>query len=323
MTEQAKNTGVLLTGGSGFVGRALAARLLNTGYRLATVSRSSKGVSESQHFQISQLDGGTDWTDILLTARPDVVIHTAARVHQMNDQSDDPLQAFRQVNTQGTVKLARQAAASGVKRFIFISTIKVNGETTDNRAPFSHLDPHSPQDPYAISKSEAELQLQQLAQDSGMEVVIIRPPLVYGPGVKANFAAMLGLARKNLPLPLGAVHNSRSLVALDNLVDLITTCANHPKAANQVFLSSDDCDVSTAELLRMMTRAAGKRPLLLPVPVSWLRLIAKLAGKQAVVDRLCGNLQLDISHTKQVLGWQPVVTLEQGIARCLLKEEVC
>lgn len=323
MIEQGNTVKVLLTGSSGFVGKSLVPKVLGAGFGLATVSRGSDGLAKTEHYQIAQLNGDTDWTAILATAKPDVVIHAAARVHQMNDLSEDPLQAFRQVNTDGTMQLARQAAATGVKRFIFVSTIKVNGENTDNRAPFSHLDTPAPQDPYAISKSEAELQLRQLARDTAMEVVIIRPPLVYGPGVKANFAAMLRLAGKNLPLPLGAVHNRRSMVALDNLVDLIVTCIHHPKAANQVFLSSDDRDISTSELLRLMTRAAGKTPFLVPVPVSWLRLLAKLAGKQAIIDRLCGNLQLDISHTKQVLGWQPVVTVEQGIARCLLKEEVC
>ena len=302
---------LLITGASGFVGKALVAKLDNR--QLVLLGRAAPQQTDKAYFQLD-LAANTDYSSALTAV--EVVIHCAARVHMMHDNAAEPLAAFRQVNTQGTLNLARQAAAAGVKRFIFLSSVKVNGEATAEGMAFSNHDTAAPQDAYGISKAEAEAGLKQIAAETAMEVVIIRPPLVYGPGVKANFAAMLKLAQKNLPLPLGAIHNKRSLVALDNLVDLIVTCIDHPKAANQTFLVSDDQDVSTTELLKLMTRAAGKAPWLMPVPISWLKLAGKLTGKQAVVDRLCGNLQVDISHTKQILGWTPPLTLEQGIARC-------
>jgi nucleoside-diphosphate-sugar epimerase len=198
--------------------------------------------------------------------------------------------------------------------------VKVHGESTINGHPYQRTEDLKPQDPYGVSKAEAEKHLIKLAEETGMEVVIIRPPLVYGPGVKANFAAMMNLAKKNLPLPLGAIDNKRSLVALDNLVDLIVTCIEHPKAANEIFLVSDDHDVSTTELLKMMTRASGKRPVLIPVPVSLIKLAGKLLGKRAIIDRLCGNLQVDITPTKETLGWKPPISVEEGIRRCFEKE---
>jgi len=225
-----------------------------------------------------------------------------------------PLAEFIQLNTDATINIAKAAAHSGVRRFIFLSSIGVNGIC--NTKPFSINDTPMPVEDYAVSKRNAEIGLKQIAADTGMEVVIIRPPLVYGANAPGNFGKLVKLAEKNLPLPLGAIHNKRSLVALDNLVDLMVTCIDHPKAANQTFLVSDDQDVSTTELLQMMTRAAGKKPLLLPVPVSWLKLAGKFIGKQAVIDRLCGNLQVDISHTKETLAWKPPVSVEEGIARC-------
>lgn len=305
---------LLLTGGSGLVGGALLQRL--SGMNITAVGR-TKPDNAGARFVGTDINSSSDYSAAL--AGIEVVIHSAARVHMMDEQSADPLAAFREVNTFGTLNLARQAAASGVKRFIFISSIKVNGEATAEREAFRFDDTAKPEDAYGISKAEAETGLKQIAAQTGMEVVIIRPPLVYGPGVKANFAAMLKLARKNLPLPLGAIHNKRSLVALDNLVDLIVTCIDHPKAANQTFLVSDDQDVSTTELLHLMTRAAGKTPRLVPVPVSWLKLTAKVTGKQAVIDRLCGNLQVDIKHTKDMLGWKPCISVEHAVLKCYQK----
>ncbi|HEY0924882.1 SDR family oxidoreductase [Rheinheimera pacifica] len=302
---------ILVTGHTGFVGKALVAALSAKEVRL--VGR-SKLEQQSSVFFKKALDTNEQFSDCLVGVA--VVVHAAARVHVMDDTATDPLEAYRAVNVFGTLNLAKQAAAAGVKRFIFISSIKVNGEGTSLGKPYTPFDQVNASDPYGISKAEAEQALQKLASETGMELVIIRPPLVYGLGVKANFAAMLKVAQKNLPLPLGAINNKRSIVALDNLVDLIITCIDHPKAGNQTFLVSDDQDVSTTELLQMMTRAAGKTPWLMPVPVSWLKLAAKLAGKQAVIDRLCGNLQVDISHTKDTLGWRPPVTVEEGIARC-------
>ncbi|MEH8021227.1 SDR family oxidoreductase [Rheinheimera metallidurans] len=315
---------VVITGANGFVGTALLREAQRLGYCTTAVTRSPLAFGFAAHnILLSQLDANTDWCSLLVEAKPDVVIHTAARVHQMNDSAEDPMQAFRAVNTAGTLNLARQAAALGVKRFIFISSVKVNGEQTLTDNIFNASHQPNPIDPYGISKAEAEAGLRSIAEQTNMEVVIIRPPLVYGQGVKGNFSSMMHLAEKNYPLPLGAIHNKRSLVALDNLLDLIITCINHPKAANQTFLVSDDQDISTTELLQMMTLAAGKNPWLIPVPMSWLQLAGKLTGKQAVIDRLCGNLQVDISHTKETLGWMPPITVEEGIKRCFIEEKLC
>lgn len=235
----------------------------------------------------------------------------------MNDTAADPLAAFRQVNVEGTLNLARQAAAAGVKRFVFISSVKVHGEYTLPGQAFTEADAPNPQDAYGISKHEAEQGLRQLAANSGMEVVIIRPPLVYGPGVKANFASLMRAAQRGWPLPLGAVDNRRSLVALDNLVDFIVTCVNHPQAANQTFLVSDGHDLSTAELVRGMARAAGVSARLVPVPVWALQAAAVLVNKRESVQRLCSSLQVDISKARTLLGWMPPISVDEGLRRAL------
>ena len=306
---------ILLTGASGFVGSALLAKLgvINT----RVLGRSRPSLNKVDFFY-SEILPDSDFSDALKNI--DVVIHSAARAHIMKDESCDPYTEYRNVNTLGTLSLARQAASAGVKRLIFISSIKVNGESTSIGQPFFYDDEPSPEDPYGQSKAEAERGLLELAQETGMEVVIIRPPLVYGPGVKANFATMINFAIKNLPLPLGAIKNKRSLVSIENLVDLIVTCIDHPKAAGNIFLVSDDLDVSTTELLKELTRAAGKKPHLIPIPMALVRGLAILLGKRAVADRLCGNLQLDITHTKNTLDWSPPVTFQEGITRCFLKD---
>lgn len=309
---------ILITGHTGFVGQALVKALVENTLRL--VGRRHLAGQPGQFFQ-KELTTTEDYSDCL--AGVSVVIHAAARVHVMDDTAADPLAAYREVNVAGTLNLARQAAASGVKRFIFISTIKVNGEATLPDQPFTAHDLSKATDPYGISKAETEAALKRLCSDTGMEFVIIRPPLVYGPGVKANFAAMLRLAKRNLPLPLGAIRNQRSMVALSNLVDLIKVCIDHPKAANQTFLVSDDRDLSTTELLQLMVRAYGKTPRLIPVPMSWFNIIGKLTGKQAVIARLCGNLQVDINDTKTTLNWRPPVSVEDGIKSCISKEDLC
>ena len=306
---------VLLTGATGFVGGAILGKLPPGNVRILGRTEPKNACND---FVFADIKSGVDYLSALQGV--DAIIHSAARAHIMNDTALDPLEAFREVNTFGTLNLARQAAQSGVKRFIFISSIKVNGESTSLNQPYHYKDQALPEDPYGQSKAEAEVGLRKIAQETGMEVVIIRPPLVYGPGVKANFAAMMKLASKNLPLPLGAIRNKRSLVALDNLVDLIVTCIDHPKAANETFLVSDDQDVSTTELLNKMTVAAGKKPWLIPVPMKLIQLAATMLGKKAVADRLCGSLQVDISHTKEVLNWTPAITLEQGLARCFHKK---
>jgi nucleoside-diphosphate-sugar epimerase len=235
----------------------------------------------------------------------------------MHDTAADPVTAFRAVNVDGTVNLARQAAAAGVKRFVFISSVKANGESTQPGRAFTETDAPNPQDAYGQSKHEAEQGLRQLSADTGMEVVIIRPPLVYGPGVKANFAALMRVVQRGWPLPLGAVHNQRSLVALDNLVDFIITCITHPQAANQTFLVSDGQDLSTTELVRGMAQAAGVPARLLPVPVWALQAGASLLGKGDAVQRLCGNLQIDTSKARRLLDWVPPVSVEEGLRRAM------
>lgn len=307
---------VLVTGASGFVGHAIWQHLnaMNDVQALGSVRRTVAFTpAGAAVVAVSELSAHTDWTLVLTGV--DVVVHAAARVHVMDDITADPLAEYRSVNVQGTLHLARQAAVVGVKRFVFVSSIKVNGEATLPGQPFTADDVPAPLDAYGISKMEAEQGLRQIATQTGMEVVIIRPPLVYGPGAKANFAALMHAVKKGWLLPLGAVHNQRSLVALDNLVDFIVTCITHPQAANQTFLVSDGQDLSITELVRGMAKAAGVLARLLPVPVWTLQAVAALLGKGDAVQRLCGNLQVDISKAQQLLGWVPPVTVEEGLRR--------
>jgi nucleoside-diphosphate-sugar epimerase len=309
---------ILLTGATGFLGGRLATALHSkTDTNLTAVARRRVELPVARTVEVRSLDAHTDWSAI--SAGQQVVIHAAARAHIMKDEVADPLAEYRRVNVDGTLNLARQAAAAGVRRFIFISSIKVNGELTPPGKAFTEEDPAAPEDAYGISKWEAEQGLWQIQRETGMELVIIRPPLVFGPGVKGNFASMIRLVEKGLPLPLGAIDNQRSLVALDNLVDLITTCIDHPAAANQVFLAGDGEDLSTTELLRGVARAMGKPARLIPVPPSLLMLGATLLGKQAVAQRLLGSLQVDISKARRLLGWQPPVSVEEGLRRCFDK----
>ncbi len=305
---------VLITGANGFVGRALCAKAHADGLFIKGAVRSVQTLSDDiESVATGEIDGNTDWRNALQDIN--VIVHLAARVHIMEDRASDPLQAFRKINVDGTLNLAKQAALAGVQRFVFISSIKVNGESTESGQAFHADDIPMPVDAYGISKREAEDALRQLASETGMEVVIIRPPLVYGVGVKANFYSMMRWLDKGIPLPLGAIHNQRSLVALDNLVDLIMTCIQHPAAANQTFLVSDGEDLSTSELLRRMATALGKPARLLPVPVWLLHKVASLLGKQAVAQRLCGSLQLDITKTQQVLNWTPPVSVTEALQK--------
>ena len=316
---------ILVSGATGFVGSALVARLARDGCEVrACVRRDGVSMPNGVHcVQVGGLTADVDWSHAL--ARVEVMVHAAARVHVMDDTAVDPLAEFRRINVQGTLNLARQAAAACVRRFIFISSIKVNGEATKLGSPFSMDDISAPLDPYGVSKMEAEQGLREIAAQTGMEVVIIRPPLVYGPGVKANFQAMMRWLDRGVPLPLGAIHNRRSLVAIDNLVDLIVTCIDHPAAANQTFLVSDGEDLSTTQLLQRMALALGKRARLIPVPPVLLKLGAALVGKPAIAQRLCGSLQVDISKTRQLLGWNPPVSVDEGLKRAAegyLREEI-
>lgn len=310
---------ILLTGATGFVGGAILNRLHNE--KKHPVVAVIRGESRLQvqgvpTVRIGTFDGDTQWKENL--ASSDVVIHSAARVHVMNDAEADPLAAFRKVNVEGTLNFARQAAASGVRRFIFISSIKVNGEGTTPGAAYTADDAPAPVDPYGISKMEAEQGLRKLAAETAMEVVIIRPVLVYGPGVKANFLNMMRWLDKGIPLPFGAIYNSRSLVALDNLVDLVLTCINHPAAANQTFLVSDGDDLSTTALLSKMAKALHKPARLIPVPSWILQGGATLLGKKGLSQRLCGSLLVDITKTRTLLGWTPPVSVDEALAATAL-----
>ena len=306
---------ILLTGATGFVGNALCTALADSHAMRAVVrGPASTGLPKAIDFIAGELSCNADWSRALLGVG--VVLHCAARVHVMDDQSEDPLVEFRRVNVDGTMRLARQATQAGVKRFIFLSSIKVNGEQTTPGGPFFADQVPNPDDPYGISKMEAEEGLRSLARESGMEVVIIRPPLVYGPGVKANFLAMMRWLKLGVPLPFGAVTgNRRSLVALDNLVDLIVTCLDHPAAANQTFLVSDGKSLSTAALLRRMGEALGRPVRLIPVPVSLLQMGAALLGRQDMAQRLCGSLEVDIGKTRELLDWTPPISVDEGLRR--------
>ena len=305
---------VLITGANGFVGRALCVEAAAFGFAVGAVTRSTCDLpSGSENFVVGNMDDRTDWRDALVGSK--AVIHLAARVHVMADAAENPLNEFRRINVLGTLNLARQAAAAGVRRFVFISSVKVNGEATTVGFPFLADDIPAPLDPYGISKMGAEQGLRKIAAETGMEVVIIRPPLVYGPGVKANFQTIMRWLARGVPLPLGAIHNRRSMVALDNLVDLIVTCIDHPAAANQTFLVSDGEDLSTTQLLQRLGLALGKPARLIPVPAMLLKAGAALVGKPAIAQRLCGSLQVDISKTQQLLGWTPPLSVDEGLKR--------
>lgn len=309
---------VLVTGASGFVGRYLCDDLRYHGYQVTGVVRrktgSKSGCSSPDIILGPELDADSDWSSLL--KGQDLIVHTAARVHVMHDTAQDPYQAFRAVNVDGTLALARQAAAASVKRFVFISSIKVNGEETQLGQPFTEEVSSPPTDPYGLSKYEAELALLELAKLTGMEVVIIRPPLVYGEGVKGNFASIMSLLAKGYPLPFGAIHNRRSLLSLDNLIDFITVCISHPAAANQVFLVSDGVDLSTTELLVKLSSAMGKQTKLLPIPEMIMRLGLCVIGKTAISQRLFSSLQVDITKAKRLLNWVPIMSIEDGLKQC-------
>ena len=310
---------ILVTGATGFVGGALVGQLCADsafdGVVAAVRQRVASWPEGVKQVLVGDLLSTTNWSAALQGV--DALVHCAARVHVMQDDAIDPLEAYRLVNVEGTLNLARQAAAAGVRRFVFVSSIKVNGEATFSDQPFTADDVPTPLDPYGVSKLEAEQGLRKLEAQTGMDVVIVRPPLVYGPGVKANFASMMLWVERGVPLPLGAIHNARSMVALDNLVDLLVTCLKHPAAAGQTFLVSDGEDVSTTELLRRTAQAMGMKALLLPVPAFLLEMGAAMLGKRAVAQRLCGSLQVDIEKTRRLLGWNPPLTLDQGLKKAV------
>lgn len=302
----------LITGANGFVGQSLCAKLLRQGQSVrAAVRSASPSIDTIEVVAVGTIDGETDWTDALYGV--DVVIHLAARVHVMKDVSVDPLAEFRKINVAGTEQLARCAAKSGAKRFVYVSSIKVNGEQTSATQPFTELDEANPQDPYGISKWQAEQALQRIAQETGLEVVIVRPPLVYGHSVKGNFIRLLALVDKGIPLPLASVRNLRSLVYVENLVDALIVCASHPAAAGQTYLVSDGEDISIPDLLRQLGAVIGHPACLFPFPSALLKLAGCLTGKGEQVERLLGSLRVDSSKICRELNWTPPYTLEQGL----------
>ena len=310
---------VLVTGANGFIGSALCPTLSARGYFVSGVVRKMPDPSPSKdiaYIPMGDADEGTDWKTVLSGVSS--VVHLAARVHLMNDTAKNPLEEYRRTNVALTMNLARQAESAGVKRFIFVSSVKVNGESTPFGQPFSADDLPRPIDPYGISKLEAEHELMNLAARGNMEVVILRPVLVYGPGVKANFDTMMRWIVRGIPLPFGALDNRRSLLSIDNLVDAIATCLYHPAAKNQVFLVSDGEDLSVTALLQRTANAMCRRPILLPIPTYMIRFAGRLFGKEAVVQRLCDTLQVDISKTKTLLGWSPPVSVDSGLRRAAL-----
>jgi UDP-glucose 4-epimerase len=306
---------VLITGANGFIGSAIVLKLASIVSNVVRAAVRKPSIKFPKSVQIADnldLSDCTDWGRAL--EKIDVVIHCAARVHVMNDTSKDPINEFRKINTDGTLNLARQAALAGVKRFIFISTLGVNGAETSN-IPYKADDIPHPHSPYAQSKLEAELGLREISESTNMSIVIIRPPLVYGPNAPGNFGSLLRWVNRRIPLPLGAIKNKRSFIFLDNLVDMIICCIEHPNAVNQVFLVSDDEDLSTTELLKKMGSALNKSTLLLPIPMYFLNTAARIVGKSKVTQQLLGSLQVDIEKTKTLLNWKPPYSVDVALKK--------
>ena len=311
---------ILITGANGFVGLPLSQYLITAGHQVIGAVRFQDSVGiVNPHIQlkaIGDIDEITDWQECL--SGVECVIHLANRVHVMDEQSSDPLALYRKVNAEGTLHLARQAGAAGVKRFIFVSSIKVNGESTLPGQALTPKDQHIPVDPYGLSKYEAELGLKLIAEKTGLEVVVIRPPLIYGPGVKANFLKMMQWVEKGIPLPLGAIQNQRSMLGLDNLINFIELCLTHPDAAGQTFLVSDDHDVSTTELLKEIAAAMHRPSRLISAPQSFIEKLLLLLGQRHISERLCGSLQIDISLAKTRLSWKPPHTFRDQLSKTAL-----
>lgn len=302
---------ILVTGASGFVGRALLARLLDSGHPVRAALRlSTPDCAAAEQAVVGNIGPDTDWPQALIDV--DCVVHLAARTHVLDDDSADPLTAYRDINVLGSIRLAQQAIAAGVRRLVFLSSVKVNGESTTTH-PFAETDTPAPLDAYGITKLEAENALRRMGAESGMEVVILRPPLVYGPGVKGNLLRLLDLISRGMPLPLASVRNQRSLIYVDNLADAIVSCVVKPEAAGATYLVSDGEDISTPGLIGKLAAAMGKSPRLLPCPPALLRLGARMLGKPAVALRLTGSLTVDSSRIRRELGWQPRYSLDQGL----------
>lgn len=302
---------VLVTGANGFVGRPLCRSLAAAGYSVRGTTRASAHTVDADEFYaVGDIGPNTNWTGALRDV--DIVVHLAAQVHVMEESSEGLLAKFRSVNVAGTERLARAAATAGVRRIVYVSSVKVNGESTKGK-PFKEADPPEPRGPYAISKWEAEQRLCQISKETGIEVVILRPPLVYGPEVKANFLSLMKLVDRGLPLPLGSVDNRRSLLYVGNLTGAITACIAHPEAAGKTFLLSDGEDVSTSCLIRRLAWSLGKRARLVPFPPALMRAMGHISGRSAAVERILGSLEVDSSKIRCTLGWQAPYTLEEGL----------
>lgn len=301
---------ILVTGANGFVGQALCAEALARGFKARGATRyATSSFAEIEYLRVGDIDSGTDWQKALIGV--DTLIHLAARVHVMEERAADPLAEFRKVNIDGTRNLAESAARAGVKRLVYVSSVKVSGE--DTARPYSELDVPNPQDAYGVSKWEAEQALHKVSAETGLEVVIVRPPLVYGAYVKGNFAQMIKVLENGVPLPFASVKNLRSLIYVENLVDALILCATHPDAAGETYLVSDGEPVSTPDLIRNLAKALSKRCLVFPFPIFIMRFLAKLLGKSAAVDRLTQSLQIDSSKIRRELGWKPPYTMEQAL----------
>ncbi|MGE5241347.1 MAG: UDP-glucose 4-epimerase family protein [Bacteroidota bacterium] len=322
---------ILVTGANGFIGQALCRALIKAGHNIRCAARSgapnrnignsyvqagTSGLSVAQTgealetVRIGDIGPDTDWAAALTGI--EAVVHLAARVHVLKESARNPLAEFRLVNVAGTERLARMAVTAGVRRLVYVSSIKVNGEHT-HEIPFTEADTPAPQDAYGLSKWEAEQALLKIAEQTGLEVVILRPPLVYGPGVGGNFLRMMNLVNRGLPLPLGTIRNSRSLVYLGNLVDALIACVGHPHAPGNIFLIGDGEDVSTPELIRRLAQAMGRRPHLVSFPPALLRLAGLLTGKSAEIERLLGSLRVDSSRIRRELEWTPTFSMVQGL----------
>lgn len=303
---------ILVTGANGFVGRSVCAHAVRDGWSVRGAVREPRNLPDGvEPVVVEKIDGATDWAHAL--GEVDVVVHLAARVHVMREKAEDPLSEYRKVNLAGTECLARAAAAKGVKRLVYVSSIKVNGERTWNGNRFSETDVAAPIDAYGTSKWEAEQVLHRVAKETGLEVVIVRPPLVYGAGVKANFEQMLKVLTKGTPLPLALTSNLLSLMYVGNLADVLIVCATHPAAAGQTYLVSDGQDISTADLLRKLGSALGHPARLFSCPLVMLELAGRLTGKSAQVERLLGSLQIDSEKVRRELDWMPPYSLQQGL----------
>ena len=305
---------ICVTGASGFVGAALCRELHERGFFVRGIVRSllaAAPISDIEYIAVGNLSAVTDWSSALVGS--DCVIHCAARAHVMRESEVDALAAYRSVNVDGSRHLAEQAAAAGVRRLVYLSSIGVNGIHTNSREPFVVSDAPKPAEDYAISKWEAEQALWAVAANTSLELVVVRPPLVYGPGVKGNLARLMRLVCSGVPLPLGAVQNQRSLIGLHNLVDLLICCVDHPAAASRTFLASDGQDFSTSQFIRLMAEGMNRRPRLLPMPVALLQMVGSLIGKRGEIDRLIGSLQVDSRDTQMQLEWSPAVSAEDGV----------